>query len=102
VYNSSIPEYARQSFTRMRLSSHRLAYEMGRWSRIEPENRRCPCGETQTDVHVMLVCPLTADIRNQFGICSTSLVDLFDGKGVTLPDTCRYCHAILNCKDIIT
>ena len=96
VYHSSIPEYTRQSFTRMRLSSHRLAFEMGRWSRIEPENRRCPCGETQTDAHILLFCDLTADLRQKYGVRTTSLASLFGGDDILLSDVCKYCHAILN------
>ena len=36
-----IPDYLRISFTRMRLMSHRLKIETGRWSRIPTEGRVC-------------------------------------------------------------
>jgi hypothetical protein len=41
----SIPEYLRVACTRLRLSSHRLRIETGRWSRIPRENRHCTCGQ---------------------------------------------------------
>ena len=37
-----VPEYNRKAFTRLRLSSHKLKIETGRWSRIPKEARRCP------------------------------------------------------------
>ena len=49
-----IPEHERIAFTRIRLSSHDLCFEKGRWSRIAPNDRMCPCGEIQTDYHVLL------------------------------------------------
>ncbi len=40
--------------TRIRLSSHRLRVETGRWDRIPFENRTCLCGAVQTEEHVLL------------------------------------------------
>ena len=56
---SLIPEHHRIAYTRMRLSSHRLRIETGRWSRIAIENRTCPCGEVLTEEHVLLNGPPT-------------------------------------------
>ena len=64
--NSGIPEHARAATTQMRVSSHKLRIETGRWARIERENRLCPCGEVQDEQHVLLHCPLTDDLRKQF------------------------------------
>lgn len=58
-----IPEYCRLAFTRMRLSSHRLRVETGRWARIPREQRRCPCGQVQDEEHVLLLCPLSDHLR---------------------------------------
>ena len=67
LYNSDrIPEYFRISFKRMRLSSHYLKIETGRWSRIPREERLCQCGEVQTEIHVLLQCPLLQYIRLSF------------------------------------
>ena len=65
VYNVSncnalfIAEYARIYFSRMRLSSHRLKIETGRWSRLHREQRLCDCGQIQDESHVFCDCPLT-------------------------------------------
>jgi hypothetical protein len=54
VYKQRYPKYLRIAFTRLRLSSHNLRIETGRWSRIERERRLCTCGEIQTEEHVSL------------------------------------------------
>ena len=66
VYTSDIPEKDRKSFTQLRLGSHRLKIETGRWSRISRENRLCSCGEIQTEQHVLLSCPATESLRRQY------------------------------------
>ena len=52
---SGVPEYARVAATRVRLSSHNLKIETGRWSRLPRENQTCTCGAVQT----VLKCPRT-------------------------------------------
>jgi len=89
----SILEHERKSFTRMRLSSHELSFEKGRWSRIPPEERVCPCGAVQTDSHVLLHCPKTQRIRDYCDISVVSISELF-----TLTDTktlCNLCCEVL-------
>ncbi len=76
IYNQSanIPEHARIACTRMRLSSHYLKIETGRWSRIPRENRLCICGQIQTEEHVLLECVHTEKFRQECsvtGSCST-------------------------------
>ena len=44
VITPFIPEHLRLSFTRLRLSSHRLRIETGRWARLPRDQRLCPCG----------------------------------------------------------
>ena len=53
----SIPEHHRIAFTRLRLGSHRLKIETGRWSRIPRERRLCLCGEVQDELHVLVRRP---------------------------------------------
>ena len=55
--------------TRLRLSSHKLTLETGRWGRILREDRLCPCGVIHTEEHVICHCPLSDHIRfrSQFG-----------------------------------
>ena len=65
LYKDSVPEYARISTTRLRLGSHRLKIESGRWARIPRNNRLCTCKtDIQTESHVLLDCPKTLYLRN--------------------------------------
>ena len=61
-----IPEHYRMAFTRMRLSSHRLRIETGRWARLPRERRLCPCGLVQDEQHVLVECPLVSYIRDAY------------------------------------
>ena len=63
-----IEESKRLSFTRFRLSSHRLKVETGRWSRIPRENRLCECGTVQDENHVLFNCNKTKEIRDKYEI----------------------------------
>ena len=55
------------AFTRLRLSSHRLEVETGRWHKpnaIPLENRVCStCRELEDEYHFMLECPRYHDLR---------------------------------------
>ena len=62
--DQNINEHDRIVATRIRLSSHDLAVEKGRWSRTPRENCLCSCGEIQTEEHVVCFCPRTSDIRH--------------------------------------
>ena len=44
--HSVVPEFSRLAVTRLRLSSHYLRIETGRWSWLPRENRRCACGHS--------------------------------------------------------
>ncbi len=69
MYNtSSVPEYARVSFTRLRLSSHYLRVETGRWARLTREQRVCRCDKmsVQDEAHILLHCPITTPVRAKF------------------------------------
>ena len=92
-------EYARIATTRLRLSSHRLRVETGRWARIPREQRTCPCGagDVQDESHVLLHCALSQDLRNNYPVirhCST-LAHLFDIDDVSV--LTKYCHNVLSC-----
>ena len=66
IYSSSdiVEDDFRIAFTRLRLSSHRLRIETGRWARIPQELRLCQCGlAVQTEKHVLTECALVGDIR---------------------------------------
>ena len=73
--NENVSEYLRISFTRFRVSSHDLNIEKGRWSKIPRENRKCICDqdEIQTEMHVLLQCPITYHIREKYNISQNSI-----------------------------
>lgn len=76
-----IPDYKREAFKRLRLMSHNLKVEVGRWSRTPPEERICQCDEIhiQTEKHVLIDCPLTAPCRERYPMLSFSgIKELFD------------------------
>ena len=62
---SSITEAYRLSFSRIRLSSHNLRIETGRWSRIQRDHRLCPCGSIQDKDHVLAQCQSTPQRRSR-------------------------------------
>ena len=55
-----IPDFTRMAFTRIRLMSHDLQIEIGRWSRTPRDLRVCPCDgqATQTEHQVLMECAL--------------------------------------------
>ena len=81
VYTTDVPERDRKAFTQLRLGSHRLKIETGRWSRISRENRLCSCGQIQTECHVLLSCPVNEYLRQQYPHLDFSdLLALMDGE----------------------
>jgi len=73
-------EAHRLTATRLRLSSHNLAIERGRWSRQPREERLCDCGSIQDEVHVSAHCPSTQHIRDSRQQIDFKLPALFDHK----------------------
>jgi hypothetical protein len=64
-----VNERERLVFTKLRLCSHHLKIETGRWARIDVEDRLCECGGgIQDESHVLLSCPKTEHIRAQFNV----------------------------------
>ena len=66
--NQNVDEYNRIVATRLRLSSHDLAIERGRWSKTPRERRFCCCeeGVVQTEEHVVCSCRITKEIRDEY------------------------------------
>ena len=95
-----IPDYLRTSFTRVRLMSHRLKSETGRWSRIPVEGRVCQCDRTsiQDESHVLLICSISAHLRTEFNMLSfvsmSSLINSSDSYNM-----CKYMHKVLKLYD---
>ena len=75
IYSSGeiLEDDFRTAFTRLRLSSHRLRIETGRWTRTPKEERLCQCGEAiQTEKHVICDCILVSHIRESYNCTITN------------------------------
>ena len=97
VYSmNNIPERDRIALSRIRLSSHRLKIETGRWSRIPTQDRLCQCGQAvQTESHVLLRCILTEHLQNEYNIgIYTCLSDMFKIMDPHIQS--EYCRKVLN------
>ena len=62
-----IPDLYKKSIVKLRLSSHNLAIEEGRYAHIERTSRYCKiCFEEMEDeMHFILVCPLYLNLRKE-------------------------------------
>ena len=91
LLNPNIPERNRIALTRIRLGSHHLKIETGRWSRIPADQRICSCNmEVQNEKHVLLFCPISLDLRKSMNLDHiTSLQDLFSSDAINLAKYCR-------------
>ena len=60
----------RSAMSRLRLSSHRLAVESGRWHKSLPIpfiERKCTiCNVLQDEFHIVIECNLFKDLRNRY------------------------------------
>ena len=93
-----MPEYVRVTLTRFRTSSHRLAIETGRWSRIPPEQRLCDCGRPQTEEHAICTCPLTANVRERFLLDYSDIARVLDNRNTVAVGALIFsCLKQLNC-----
>ena len=93
IYRENIPEHIRIAFTRVRLGSHRLKIETGRWARIPTDERLCVCGAVQTERHVLLNCPVTEHLQRLYpNLNFNELADLMEGNP---SEIASYCYAVL-------
>ena len=67
---SCVEDNLRITFTRIRLCSHKLRSETGRWNRVPSEQRFCPHCEEQSiqDEEHLLQCPATLSIRTEYAV----------------------------------
>ena len=100
IYNSRgrVNEIHRIAFSRLRVISHNLAIETGRWNRrgrgrLEVSERLCPCGAVQTELHVLEVCPLTRPVRDLYNFTSWS--EIIDGDAECL--VAEIVYKVLSC-----
>ena len=57
----------RKALCRLRLISHRLVIERGRWTSIPRLDRKCTlCNELEDEYHVMLICPRYTVLRKKY------------------------------------
>ena len=78
--------------------AHSLAVETGRWNRrgrgrLPVEERLCPCGDIQTEVHVINNCPLSQHVRDVYEF--TSITDLMSDK-FSIETVCKIIYDVLN------
>ena len=90
----TVPEHHRIIYTRIRLGSHRLKIETGRWSRIPRERRLCTCGDVQDEEHVLLKCPLVTYIRRDFSMLDYSTLECLMKTG-NMSDISRYIFTVI-------
>ena len=84
-----IPEHQRCHFTRLRVVSHNLRIETGRWARQDRENRLCSCGAIQTEEHVIKSCANTLTIREKYNNMTFAIPEIFEHN-----DSFMICKAI--------
>ena len=99
---SRVPEYLRISFTRMRLMSHRLRIETGRWTRpiTLRENRLCRCKcDVQSEEHAMLRCDLTRHLRSPITSQCVNICELFKLSADNSFPVTKLCHDTLRFFD---
>lgn len=98
-YLDSLSFPYRRDLTRLRISSHRLNIEIGRYARIDRENRlctNCTLGVLGDEIHFLLECPA-------FSITRESLFRLAEEKCQHFKDMARFDKYfwLLNCEDEI-
>ena len=92
----NIPERDRIATPRLRLVSHSLKIETGRWARIPRDNRLCTCGPSvQDEKHVLLTCPHTDALRAQSSLDFTSLETIMNAEPKPLAKFCREALSIV-------
>jgi len=95
---SSLEEHHRLAFTRIRLSSHELRIETGRWSRTPREERRCGCSlnTVQDETHVTFTCPKTEEIRSKYPTLLHNVQTLRELMAKDIVQCCAFFFDILN------
>ena len=92
-----IPDYQRTSYTRLRVMSHSLKVETGRWSRIPADQRVCPCDgvSVQDEEHVLVACPRTQHLRQQHPRLDFTSAAVLLNERVHVKDLCSFVHNVL-------
>ena len=95
---TDITEQCRIANKRLRLSSHYLSVETGRWSHIPLEHGLCQCQTgIQTEEHALLrCCPLLQILREQLNMQCNSGHEPFNSSYMNLSVTAECCLLIMN------
>ena len=95
--NAFIPDFLRESFSRLRLMSHKLRIETGRWSRTPRDARVCRCNNTsiQSEGHAVIECVLTSDIRSRYPMLDFTNINSLLEENTHLYSLCKYIHEVL-------
>lgn len=85
-----------EAFTRLRLMSHSLRIEVGRWSRTQCDQRVCPCDgiHMQTEEHALLHCLLSTQHRNDHPRLTYDSLQTIFTDNTHLEEVCDYDYAI--------
>ena len=99
IYSSRefIPDYKRQSFTRIRVMSHSLRVETGRWGRIPPDLRLCSFNQNvvQSEEHILLACPISQTLTQRYkSLDFTNMETLMESKD-NEKELCNFIHDVL-------
>ena len=76
--------YLRSNITKLRISSHKLEIELGRYTNSNglnpPQNRICKqCNlETEDEEHIILRCPMYTSVRNKYLLKMHEIFPLFN------------------------
>lgn len=76
--------------------SHEYKIETGRWSRLPKENRVCICSgvEVQNEEHVLLKCPLTLSVRNEYPHLDFSSINNLLNERQHMYDLCKFVYRV--------
>ena len=100
VYSTTqyIPDFCRVSFTRLRLMSHNLRVETGRWSRTPAHLRTCSCDNdsVQSESHVLVLCPLSNHCRTRYSMLNFENVNTLMNEPTHIVELCKYIHDVLS------
>ena len=97
----SVPEYQRLVFTRLRLASHKLKIETGRWNvpPIPVADRFCTCGRVvQDEKHIIESCRISQPIRIQYPNILFSIQNILNT--LDKQEACLLCYKIYSLYDL--
>ncbi len=95
MYRSGVCETYRVDTTRLRLSSHRLKIETGRWARIPRKERLYPCGDgnIQSESHILIHCEYTRHLRERYTDLNFDISYLKQCQNINQL-VCEYCYKV--------